>query len=231
VSERLAARAGPWSRGGTAPQSGGLARAASLGVLCSFPAPAGSMRLFVVLLPQIVTNCQMRERAGKGPVNVRYRRAGGRSVRSCPRMGLGLGFPRARPQAGPVLMPGEDGGDVLSRHAVQVQVYLLRPCAARIIDCVADLCLRQQPGRGDGRLAECCSRSSTCRLPGTRVPCQNSYAAAELGLVVSSACSSVFADQAATVCVRSIRAVTSMTWPGSRCGGRWLRAWCGRWPL
>jgi hypothetical protein len=29
------------------------------------------------------------------------------------------------------------------------------------------------------------------------VPCQNSYAAAELGLVVSLACSSVFADQAA----------------------------------
>jgi hypothetical protein len=29
------------------------------------------------------------------------------------------------------------------------------------------------------------------------VPCQNSYAAAELGLVASSACSAVFADQAA----------------------------------
>ena len=34
--------------------------------------------------------------------------------------------------------------------------------AARIIDCAADLCLRQQPGRRDGRLAGCCSRSSTC---------------------------------------------------------------------
>src|ERR1019366_2777073 len=39
-------------------------------------------------------------------------------------------------------------------------------CAARIFDCVADLCLRQQPGRGDGWLAGCYSRSSTCWFAG-----------------------------------------------------------------
>jgi hypothetical protein len=37
-------------------------------------------------------------------------------------------------------------------------------CAARIFDCVADRCLRQQPGRGDGWLAGCCLRSSACRF-------------------------------------------------------------------
>jgi hypothetical protein len=35
-------------------------------------------------------------------------------------------------------------------------------CAARIFDWTADLRLRQQPGHGDGWLAGCYSRSSTC---------------------------------------------------------------------
>jgi hypothetical protein len=48
-----------------------------------------------------------------------------------------------------------------SQTAQQVS-RLCITCAARIFDCVADRCLRQQPGRGDGRLAGCCSRSSTC---------------------------------------------------------------------
>ena len=43
---------------------------------------------------------------------------------------------------------------------------LPRCCAARIIDCVADLRLRQQPGHRDGWLAGCYSRSSTCWLAG-----------------------------------------------------------------
>lgn len=30
---------------------------------------------------------------------------------------------------------------------------ITRSCAARIFDCMADLCLRQRPGRGDGWLA------------------------------------------------------------------------------
>jgi hypothetical protein len=38
----------------------------------------------------------------------------------------------------------------------------LIPCAARKFDCVANLCLRQQPRGGGGWLAGCCSRSSTC---------------------------------------------------------------------
>jgi hypothetical protein len=35
------------------------------GMLPSFPAPATSMLLFVVLLPQIVINCEMRNRRVK----------------------------------------------------------------------------------------------------------------------------------------------------------------------
>ena len=39
-------------------------------------------------------------------------------------------------------------------------------CAARIFDWTADLRLRQQPGHGDGWLAGCYSRSSTCWFAG-----------------------------------------------------------------
>ena len=39
-------------------------------------------------------------------------------------------------------------------------------CAARILDCVADLPGHLRPGGSDGRLAGCCSRSSTCRFAG-----------------------------------------------------------------
>jgi len=48
----------------------------------------------------------------------------------------------------------------------RLRAHPLVTCAARIFDCAADLCLRQQPGRGDGRLAGCCSRSSTCWFAG-----------------------------------------------------------------
>jgi pimeloyl-ACP methyl ester carboxylesterase len=61
---------------------------------------------------------------------------------------------------------------VLRRDPGRVQVTPLAgqadalSCAARIIDCAADLGLRQQAGRGDGWLAWCCSRSSTCWFAG-----------------------------------------------------------------
>ena len=44
--------------------------------------------------------------------------------------------------------------------------YVRHGCAARIIDCAADLCVRQRPRRRDGWLAACCSRSSTCWFAG-----------------------------------------------------------------
>jgi hypothetical protein len=40
------------------------------------------------------------------------------------------------------------------------------PCAARIIDCVAELRSYLRPERGDGWLAGCCSGSSTCWFAG-----------------------------------------------------------------
>ena len=71
-------------------------------------------------------------------------------------------YPVRTPQAYPL------AGKIAARiqaaraeRAAGVNPLGLMSCAARIIDCAADLCLRQQPGRGDGWLAWCCSRSST----------------------------------------------------------------------
>jgi hypothetical protein len=59
LSEWLAARASAWS-GGRLHAAGVMARAAALGMLRSFPVPATSMLLLVVLLPQIVISCEIR---------------------------------------------------------------------------------------------------------------------------------------------------------------------------
>jgi putative transposase len=55
---------------------------------------------------------------------------------------------------------------VLKRLRIPPAPDRSRSCAARILDCVADLLGYLRPGGSDGWLAGCCSRSSTCWLAG-----------------------------------------------------------------
>ncbi len=63
------------------------------------------------------------------------------------------------------------------------------------------------------------------------VLCQNSLIGADLAFRARYAALRYSLISPPRTCLRSIRAVTSMAFPGWRCGGSCCRLWCGRWPL
>ncbi len=111
-----------------------------------------------------------------------------------------------------------------------------RPDAGRLLTRFLDVAVQagagadgQDPGRPVSAADE-----RTGGLRGYRpcpVLCQNSLVGADLAFRARYAALRYSLIRPLRTCLRSIRAVTSMAFPGWRCGGSCCRLWCGRWPL